>query len=260
MFDRMAKWAVGVSIVALITAIGGMVYNGTVRIDGAISGWISGIGSLASALAALGIALWNDLKDRRDRGAIRAESRERAVRRAKRVQVRQTASLQTSITTVGLYIENTTSAPLYELRWYPPVVVIPTQAGQRRTVVCDTAAETRYKSNTEANVLAALPRVLGSGDSYGIRTDVHTLPELHTLPANVQKRLSYLVHPVVAFEDEDGYRFGRTPTGTVGSEDHDDDLIRRWELVDDEWPWKCGGALRELFNQVKGWAPGAPGG
>lgn len=52
MLSRMAKLAIGLSIVALLAAIGGALYHGTVRIDGAVSGGISGIGSLGSQLLA----------------------------------------------------------------------------------------------------------------------------------------------------------------------------------------------------------------
>jgi len=260
MFDRMVKLAIGLSIAALAAAIAAMTYHGTVRIDGAISGWVSGIGSLAGALTALGIALWNNFKDRRDRCAISQESRERALRRAKRIQVQPLVSRErgSAKTAVTLYIRNQSGSPLYEVKWYPPVLVLPAQSGRQREVFCDTAAETTFQGNPVGNVLAASSRVVEDGQSYGVRTEFQTLPQ-STLPQSVTAHLNYHVYPVVAFEDDDGYRFGWTLYGLVGSEGRDDDLSGRWDLVDDGWPENCGGrGLRELFNQAKGWAPGAP--
>ena len=78
MLNRMAKWAIGLSIAALLAAIGSAFYHGTVRFEGAASGWVSGIGSLSGALVALGIALYSDRKDRRDRRARLTESHDKA--------------------------------------------------------------------------------------------------------------------------------------------------------------------------------------
>lgn len=254
MFDRMRKFAIGLSIIAMLLAAVALFYEGTVRIEGATGSWISGIGSLASATVALGIALWNDYKDRRDRCELRTESRERALRRAKRIEVNQLVSRSpgSTVTGVTLYVKNGGDSPLYEVKWYPPVVVLPAQSGRGRQVFCDTAAQTTYEGNIETNVLAASSRVVEPGRSYGVHTDVQTMT------AGAGEHLKYHVYPVVAFEDDDGYRFGRTLVGTVGTQGQDDNLAGRWELVDVQWPWKCDGPLRDLFSEVTGWAPGTP--
>lgn len=250
----MGKSALGLSLVAVLLAIAALFYKGTIRIDGAVSGWVSGVGSLASALVALGIALYTYSKDRRERREELKEARARALRRAKRVAMRPAIGFRVDlgVTYVTYSIDNRSGSPLYEVRWYPPVVVWPAQTGRRRDVFCDTGAVILGRGNSTSNVLTTEPHVVENGDeSHGIRT------ELVTQPKGMGNHLRYHFYPVAAFEDDDGNRFGWTVHGTVGSDGRDDQLSGRWELVDDEWPHKCGGPLRELFNQVKGWAPGA---
>jgi hypothetical protein len=249
------KSALGLSLAAILLAIAALFYQGTIRIDGAVSGWISGVGSLASALVALGIALYTYCNDRRERREELKESRARALRRAKRVGMKPAIGqrLDKGVTYVTHSIDNGSGSPLYEVRWYPPVVVWPAQLGRRREVFCDTGAVTLGGGSTTSNVLAAPPRVVENGDQHGSSTRT----ELLTQPKGFGNNQKYHVYPVAAFEDDDGNRFGWTLHGTVGSEGRDDDLSGRWDFVDDEWPWKCGGPLRELFNEAKGWAPGA---
>jgi hypothetical protein len=229
------KCAVGVVLAALATFIGMAAYHGTVWLDGAVSGWISGVGSLASALAALGIALYTYFKDRRDRREEFNESRQRALRRAKRVGMRPAIGgrLDLGVAYANFSIDNNSGSPLYEVQWYPPVIVCPTQFGRPRKVF-----RARGRGGTTSGVVwPSPPQVVENG-----RESQH--------PIRIELPPRFYAHPVAAFEDDDGNRFGWTLHGTVG---RDDQLSGRWDFVDDEWPETCSGPLRELFDEAKAW-------
>ncbi|WP_162877325.1 hypothetical protein [Mycobacterium persicum] len=228
--DGMAKWAFGLSIVAMLLAVSALVYQGTIRLGGATSGWVSGIGSLSSASVALGIALYTYSKDRRERREEVKETRARALRRAKRVDMRQSlgARLDLGVAYANFSIGNNSGSPLYEVQWYPPVVVRPAQFGRPLEV----------HRPTGQVVWPSPPQVVESG-----RESHH--------PIRIEEPPRFYAYPVAAFEDDDGNRFGWTLHGS------DDQLSGRWDFVDDEWPATCSGPLRELFDEAKGRAPGA---
>ena len=292
MLNRMAKWAIGLSIVALLAAIGSAFYHGTVRFGGAASGWVSGIGSLSGALVALGIALYSDFKDRRDRRGRLTESRAKAARRAKRVSMSYPQQLEPgrgsvgSIFTVRPRMHNGSGSPLYEVKCYEPLVVFPKQSWGPAIVYHYTTA---VVGDTKTRVQDANPQVVESGTSYEMWVGVQGVPEPNSkvdkgdvlwgdqpwewvedeegnlevgrrgvwvpppLP-DTERFRPFSVYPIAAFEDDDGNRFGWTLYRTAGKPD--DEISGRWEFVDDNYPFACTGVLRELLDQAQSWPLG----
>jgi hypothetical protein len=244
MLNVVVKSSVCVVLAMLVTAIGMAAYHGTVRIDGAISAWISGIGSLASALVALGIALYTYWKDRRERSDELKKATQRAMRRAKRVAMScpGDSPLGAPSSGYGIHanIRNGSGAPLYEVKWYDPLVVFLESRQVYRYMTALTA-------DSQTPLKDAAPRVLESGDGYTMRVDV-------TGPTLLTGRLwPFAVYPIAAFEDDDGNRFGWTlyrPAGASGNE-----IEGRWEFVDDDYPSVSAGVLRELLDQAESWPP-----
>jgi hypothetical protein len=97
---------------------------------GDLGTWLAGIGSLLAAVAAVGIAIHTDNKQKRKEEEERAESAARALRRARRIVLKNDRYREnhkpngaggTSRYTVTL--QNTGSTSIYEIRWGRPFVV-----------------------------------------------------------------------------------------------------------------------------------------
>jgi hypothetical protein len=92
---------------------------------GDVGTWLSGIGSFAAAVAALKIAGDETRRYNNDKAVGRREAQERAMRRAKRITFEVGGGSQMThdyiVHVVALH--NAGNSPIYDLTWYPPVIV-----------------------------------------------------------------------------------------------------------------------------------------
>ncbi len=208
---------------------------------GSVAQWVAGCGSILAAVAAVGIAVYGNRKQRK-------EARDRAIRRAKRIDLgNYIVNLQPGNPQAGQAyssaVTNQGSNPIYEVMWYPPITVS-RRSPDTAQVWCDTTAQLADGTN----VLNAKPQVLEVGRRSSIKLD--------RLADRVLK-----VYPLVTFVDDDGYRFGWTlrPGRPNPSELREAQFEGEWSFVDDAYPYVTSGILDDLLNRAEGWAPRAGG-
>jgi hypothetical protein len=248
----MIRWSLGLSIAAVVLATIALAVSGHVAgmAWGSVSGWVGGVGSLAAAVVALGLGLDSTRKYRRDQQTKAADARDRAARRAKRVRLRATGQLgggkfnRLETLAYGAGVMNDSGSPVYDFQWHPPVVVIPPVFGNKARVYCATTA---MLSGTETMVLNAEPRVLEPGHESNMSVE-----GLQSVQGQGDRSLTLAVFPVVAFDDDDGNRFGWTIERKLDIDGKTLELTGRWDFVDDNYPYECTGVLRELFDQAEG--------
>lgn len=252
----MARVALVVSIIAACFSLVALAITGH-RAGvpwGEVSGWVGGVGSFFAAGVALWIGLDNNRKYRRDQLSKTRDARERAARRAKRVhltaQPKVGGDLFEEQKRVGYTaaLDNSSGNPIYDVKWYPPVVVVPADGPSAGQAYCATGATIH---GTTTPVLTAAPRVLEPNDTSRMSAELVPVRERHT-----GRSLQVAVYPVVSFEDDDGNRFGLILDPTLDT--NTQTYSGHWEFVDDNYPYECTGKLRELFDQIAqagGWSP-----
>jgi hypothetical protein len=247
------RWSLGLSLAAACLATVSLAISGhRAGMEwGNVGEWVGGVGSFAAAGVALWIGLDGNRRYRRGEAAKTTEARERAARRAKRVHLTAQAQVGGDFfdprTVVGYTaaVLNSSGRPIYDMTWYPPVVVVPANGPRAQEVYCATDAKL---GGTPTLVLKALPRVIEPTHTSRITADLAPVQE-----RNNNRSVRVTVYPVAAFEDDDGNRFGWvlepvTDPVTQTYSGH-------WDFVDDNYPYECEGVLRDLFDQVEGWSP-----
>jgi hypothetical protein len=250
MSDRRAWLFVSLAIVAIaVLVVWARLYHWN---PGDLGAWVSGAGAFAAACVALAIAVDDNRKLRLEQAAKLAESQARAVRRVKRIALEQGCSEQLTpqrhpTTRCTFTVTNRGSSPIYELTWYPPVVVFHLSPPARTLIFRDTTATITETRKAVLDV-ETRPLVLDPGHSYSMTADI-----LHHADGGVLHPV-FKVYPMASFEDGDGNRFGWMLSGGTGQPAASERNLRGWwALVGGEYPQSAPGQLGELLEQVEGW-------
>jgi hypothetical protein len=237
-------WGLGLSGVAILLALAAIALDAHWRVNWGIVGqWAGALASFTAAGIALGIAVYNTRRSRLEQEAKTVEQRQRALRRAQRVLVLtkiESITHESRRADYEVQLKNNSGATIYQVKLLPPMIVVRDASGAKRLYRANDAwMRDSAERATEAPAVA-----LKHGETVAIAGSVSNQWE--------DRRL----YAIVCFEDGDGYRFGRTVTGTPGvSPLFDDALTEVWEIVDDNWPNQSSGPLRELLDQADGQEP-----
>jgi hypothetical protein len=235
---------------------------------GDLGTWLAGIGSLLAAVAAVGIAIHTDNKQKRKEEEERAESAARALRRARRIVLKNDRYREnhkpngaggTSRYTVTL--QNTGSTSIYEIRWGRPFVVHANllsdfdSSEMRPTLAWPKSAVLAHEPDVD--VLQADPLVLSENCGTSIDISIwrrggteQAVGKNGSLPFTTYHRVSYI--------DEEGFHLGWVYREREGG-DEDDPLELgllnpfvkgQWALVDDDYPDSTNDALVELISKL----------
>jgi hypothetical protein len=169
---------------------------------GDVGTWLSGIGSLAAAVAALKIAGDETRRYNNEKAASRREAEERAVRRAKRIKfdlgnsVDQTREYNTHV----VALRNAGTTPIYDLTWYPPIIV-----ANRSDTITKVFRSVEIESQGGE---APKPTFVNPDGAWRIQYKHKTVPKwIQPADQSPESAVTTAV-PVMAFEDEDGNRLG----------------------------------------------------
>lgn len=130
--DRVFRWSLSLSIAAAcLLAISLAISGVKAGMEwGNVGEWAGGVSSSAAAGVALWIGLDGNRRYRKDQAGKTAEARERGARRAKQVHLDAPSHVGGDTfqgrkpSSYLATIKNAMASPIYDLQWYPPVVVV----------------------------------------------------------------------------------------------------------------------------------------
>jgi hypothetical protein len=217
---------------------------------GDVGGWVGGIGALLAAVAAVGIAVYDNNKDHN-------QALNRARRRANRVEVHWSFTRighpmppDLGIREQSTFMRNLGENDIYEVRWFPPIIAyfigdeyVGVQWGGMAATDADFEGATVRTRVETAPAVGALPPKQGSSIFF----TVVDRPQRQSTPYRIKPFLA------MSFVDQDGFRLGwiydRSQPGKAAAEDPT--LSGRWEVVGDDYPTSISGAFRELRDEIK---------
>jgi hypothetical protein len=261
------RWfAVGCSAMSVVLALGAIAadeFRGVINF-GDVGGWLAGVGSISAAVAAVGVALYGNRRENTKANDEREKSKERALRRARRiVLVRDRFHMtlqQTGQAGVGTYnaysvqLVNNGSSPIYDVEWKRPLVVHIPYFPPNKQVVPEVrvATDVVMNQNRKISVLGGDLVVVEPGNSMDIVVEMEFIrhgARQRPMPFNTYYRVSYV--------DDDGYKMGRVYDRINESAPATDpDSYRgRWELVDDGYPDNVIDAIHQFVEWIPKPAP-----
>lgn len=223
---------------------------------GDVSGWFNGAGALLAALAAVGIAIYDNRRHATELGRSAKAAEDRARRRALRVTVIAQNSYtrayfddSDAVRECKIFFRNSGDADVYDVQWYRPLVVyyqggeaVGSGWGSMAATVFESYSGRQYRRIEDFSV-PVLPKTQNG--------DLHFTVRARSFSSGPVYRLSTFA--LVSFVDLDGFRLGwiyeRSRPEVPILEDPT--LKGRWEVVGDDYPASAGGAWAELVSLIE---------
>jgi hypothetical protein len=211
---------------------------------GTMADWLAAFGSTLAAVVAVGIAIHGNNRHDRKEDAERQKAEDRARRRASRIQIRRVwrRPLESSTNELEVMLSNKGSTDLYEVQWFPPLLVQFAGEGDD-TIESVTRAVGTTITDDRNRLETSDPETIAPGQNRRIFVPV--------VAQDDAADRTPLVVELITFVDADGYRLGRVyPPNT---NPHSRRIaVPGWAVVDDDYPDSGSGFLGDLLKQIEG--------